>query len=103
MPSPIQNIETRLTALEAKIDQILAQPALPPEVNLEGLTNTLSGIYALCVEIHGYTQPAQPDLSAQVQQTVANLQSQIAQLQQQAQAIVIPEPVNPEPLIPEVM
>ena len=97
MPSPFQNIETRLTALEAKIDQILAQPAIPPEVNLEGLTAMLGQILAKTDQIYTAVAPqTPPDLSAQAQQALATLQAIQAQLQQQAQSIVIPEPIIPE-------
>jgi hypothetical protein len=102
MPSPIQNIETRLTALEAKIDQIIATPTMPPEVNLTQLTEMLSQILSLCGQINSNVAP-QINTAEQVQQAIASLQQLQAQLQQQAQAIVIPEPLNPEPLIPEVL
>lgn len=102
MPSPIQNMETRLTAIETKIDQILAQPSMPPEVNLTQLTEMLGLILSNTSQILSYIQPTQPDLNAQAQQALAQLQAIQTQLQQQAQQIVIPEPIpDPEPIVPE--
>lgn len=88
MPSPMQDINTKLTALETKIDQILARPAVPPEVNLEGLISMLGQILGKVDQIHTAVMPQAPvDLSAQAQQALATLQAIQAQLQCQVQSI----------------
>jgi len=99
MPSPIQNIETRLTSIEEKIDQILNQPAVPPEVNLSGLTALLGEIHLIVTQINSNTTPSnQVTPEQQAQQAMAVLQQIQAQLQQQLQSM--PNQINPEP-IPE--
>lgn len=97
MPSPMQDINTKLIALEAKIDQLLARPQIPSEVNLEGITSLLGQVLAKVEQIQSAVAPQTPvDLNAQAQQALATLQAIQAQLQAQIQAV-------PEPLIPEVL
>ena len=85
MPSPIQEIETKLATLESKLDQILAQPAVPPEINLSQLTDMLGQILTKVSQILIIVSPQQAvDLQAQAQAALATLQAIQAQLQAQA-------------------
>lgn len=99
MPSPMQNIETRLTALETKIDELLARPQVNPEVNLEGTLALLGQILGKVEQIQSAVAPTAPvDLNAQAQQAIATLQAIQAQLQQQVAqtAQVLNNQVEPE-------
>lgn len=105
----IQNINEKLVAIESKLDTLLAQPALPPEVNLEGLTSMLGQILAKTDQIFTAVAPQTPvDLTTQAQQamdTLQQIQEQLSQQVQQANNVIqntvvepLPEPLEPEPL-----
>lgn len=49
MPSPMQNIESKIIDLEAKIDIILAKPALPPETPVAFIVAGIHCIHKHCV------------------------------------------------------
>lgn len=81
-----KQIQEKLLSIEEKVDQILAQPALPPEVNLTQLTEMLMGILTNTTEILARVSPT-PDYQAQAQSALASLQQLQAQLLQQANSI----------------
>ena len=81
-----KQMQEKLLSIEAKLDQILAQPALPPEVNLTQLTEMLMGIFTNTTEILARVSPV-PDYQAQAESALASLQQLQAQLLQQANSI----------------
>ena len=92
MNQQIEQMNTKINAIEANINELIARPVIQPEINIEGILNILGQLMSKTEQIYIAVAPqTQPDLTAQAQQALAQLQAIQAQLQAQAQTINIPE------------